>query len=85
VVLSAADATEYLFVEHTRRMLGRLFPKEGRTLSKSPPVLLTLKGHRRLLHDAPVGVAQRLYRFYGARRVTRIVDNHLTHWLSLGL
>ena len=27
--LAVADTTEYLSVEHTRRMLGRLFPAEG--------------------------------------------------------
>jgi uncharacterized protein YcgI (DUF1989 family) len=27
--ISIADPSEYLSVEHTRRMLGRLFPKEG--------------------------------------------------------
>ncbi len=30
--LSTADLTEYLSVEHTRRMLGRLYPREGDVL-----------------------------------------------------
>ena len=42
--LSAADVTEYLSVEHTRRMLSRLFPEAGDALySNRRSALLVLE------------------------------------------
>jgi uncharacterized protein YcgI (DUF1989 family) len=42
--LAAGDASEYLSVEHTRRMLGRLFPREGDGLySNRRNILLRLE------------------------------------------
>jgi uncharacterized protein len=67
--LSAADVTEYLSVEHTRRMLGRLFPKEGDTLySNRRTALLTLERDTAgCLHDMLVACCDKwLYQFYGA-------------------
>ena len=67
--LSAADATEYLSVEHTRRMLGRLFPKEGDPLySNRRTALLALeKDTAGCAHDMLVACCDPwLYRFYGA-------------------
>jgi uncharacterized protein len=67
--LSAADLTEYLSVEHTRRMLGRLFPKEGDPLySNRRTALLTLERDTAgCLHDMLVACCdQWLYQFYGA-------------------
>jgi hypothetical protein len=67
--LSAADVTEYLSVEHTRRMLGRLFPKEGDPLySNRRTALLTLERDTAgCLHDMLVACCDKwLYQFYGA-------------------
>ena len=67
--LSAADITEYLSVEHTRRMLGRLFPQEGDPLySNRRTALLTLETDTAgCLHDMLVACCDKwLYQFYGA-------------------
>ena len=67
--LSAADVTEHLSVEHTRRMLGRLFPKEGDPLySNRRTALLTLERDTAgCLHDMLVACCDKwLYQFYGA-------------------
>jgi uncharacterized protein len=67
--LSAADVTEYLSVEHTRRMLSRLFPKEGDALySNRRTALLALeKDTAGCAHDMLVACCDKwLYRFYGA-------------------
>jgi uncharacterized protein len=67
--LSAGDVTEYLSVEHTRRMLGRLFPKEGDVLySNRRTALLKLeKDTAGCVHDMLVACCDNwLYRFYGA-------------------
>ena len=67
--LAAADVTEYLSVEHTRRMLGRLFPREGDTLhSNRRTALLALeKDSAGCAHDMLVACCDPwLYRFYGA-------------------
>lgn len=67
--LAAADTSEYLSVEHTRRMLSRLFPREGDPLySNRRTVLLNLErdtsGCR---HDMLFACCdQWLYRFYGS-------------------
>jgi hypothetical protein len=66
--LAADDTTEYLSVEHTRRMLGCLFPKEGDGLySNRRNILLRIEfdssGCR---HDMLVACCDSwLYRFYG--------------------
>jgi uncharacterized protein YcgI (DUF1989 family) len=65
--LAADDMTEYLSVEHTRRMLGRLFPKEGDGLySNRRNILLSIEldssGCR---HDMLVACCDSwLYTFY---------------------
>jgi uncharacterized protein len=67
--LSAADPTEYLSVEHTRRMLGRLFPKEGDVLysNRRAPLLSLDKDTAGCAHDMLVACCDKwLYRFYGA-------------------
>ena len=67
--LSAADVTEYLSVEHTRRMLGRLFPREGDPLySNRRTALLTLERDTAgCVHDMLVACCDKwLYQFYGA-------------------
>ncbi len=61
--------TEYLSVEHTRRMLSRLFPKEGDALySNRRTALLALeKDSAGCAHDMLVACCDKwLYRFYGA-------------------
>jgi len=66
--LGAPDTTEYLSVEHTRRMLGRLFPKEGDPLySNRRNVLLKMeRDTSRATHDMLVACCDPwLYAFYG--------------------
>jgi uncharacterized protein len=66
--LAAADTTEHVSVEHTRRMLGRLFPKQGDCLySNRRNLLLRIEldssGCR---HDMLVACCDSwLYAFYG--------------------
>jgi uncharacterized protein len=66
--LAAPDTTEYLSVEHTRRMLGRLFPKEGDPLfSNRRNVLLKIERDTSYCkHDMLLACCDRwLYTFYG--------------------
>jgi len=66
--LGAPDATQYLSVEHTRRMLSRLHPKEGDPLySNRRNVLLKMeRDTSRSKHDMLVACCdQWLYAFYG--------------------
>jgi uncharacterized protein YcgI (DUF1989 family) len=66
--LSAADTSEYLSVEHTRRMLGRLFPKEGDPLySNRRTVLLKIERDTSgCKHDMLFACCDHwLYTFYG--------------------
>ncbi len=66
--LSAADTTEYLSVEHTRRMLSRLFPGEGDALySNRRTALLVLEQDTSgCLHDMLLACCDHwLYEFYG--------------------
>jgi uncharacterized protein len=66
--LAAADTTEHVSVEHTRRMLGRLFPRQGDCLySNRRNMLLRMEldssGCR---HDMLVACCDSwLYAFYG--------------------
>jgi uncharacterized protein len=66
--LAASDPSEYLSVEHTRRMLGHLFPKQGDSLfSNRRNVLLEFErdtsGCR---HDMLIACCDSwLYAFYG--------------------
>jgi uncharacterized protein len=67
--LNAADATEFLSVEHTRRMLGRLFPAEGDALysNRRNPLLLIERDTSSCRHDMLVACCDSwLYKFYGA-------------------
>ncbi len=66
--LSAADTTEYLSVEHTRRMLFRLFPGEGDTLfsNRRKALLLIEQDSSGCLHDMLFACCDHwLYEFYG--------------------
>lgn len=66
--LALADPTEYLSVEHTRRMLGKLFPKEGDALfSNRRTKLLTLERDTSgCNHDMLLACCDPwLYRHYG--------------------
>jgi len=66
--LAAPDTTQYLSVEHTRRMLSRLFPKEGDPLySNRRNVLLKIeRDTSRGKHDMLVACCDHwLYAFYG--------------------
>jgi uncharacterized protein len=66
--LQAADTTQYLAVEHTRRMLSRLFPKEGDPLySNRRKVLLKLERDTSCCkHDMLLACCDEwLYAFYG--------------------
>ena len=66
--LSAPDPTEYLSVEHTRRMLGRLFPLEGDPLysNRRTPMLTIERDTSSCRHDMLVACCDAwLYYFYG--------------------
>lgn len=66
--LSAADTTEYLSVEHTRRMLFRLFPGEGDTLfsNRRTALLVIEQDTSGCLHDMLFACCDHwLYEFYG--------------------
>jgi uncharacterized protein YcgI (DUF1989 family) len=66
--LAAADTSEYLSVEHTRRMLWRLFPGEGDSLySNRRNVLLKIeRDTSRCKHDMLLACCDHwLYAFYG--------------------
>ncbi len=66
--LSAADTTEYLSVEHTRRMLFRLFPGEGDTLfsNRRTALLRIEQDSSGCLHDMLFACCDHwLYEFYG--------------------
>jgi uncharacterized protein YcgI (DUF1989 family) len=66
--LSAADLTEHLSVEHTRRMLFRLFPAEGDTLysNRRTPLLRLEKDTSGCQHDMLLACCDPwVYRFYG--------------------
>ena len=66
--LAADDGTEYVSVEHTRRMLGHLFPREGDQLySNRRNAMLTLERDTSFSnHDMLVACCDSwLYSFYG--------------------
>ncbi len=66
--LSAAELQEYLSVEHTRRMLGRLFPQEGDTLysNRRKPLLQLERDTSSSRHDMLLACCDSwLYAFYG--------------------
>jgi uncharacterized protein len=66
--LEAAETEQYLSVEHTRRMLGRLFPKEGDALySNRRKALLNLERDTSgCKHDMLLACCDSwLYDFYG--------------------
>jgi uncharacterized protein len=66
--LCAADLTEYLSVEHTRRMLYRLFPGEGDMLysNRRTPLLLLEKDTSGCRHDMLFACCDPwVYKFYG--------------------
>jgi uncharacterized protein YcgI (DUF1989 family) len=66
--LSAVDTSEYLSVEHTRRMLGRLFPKEGDQLfsNRRNPLLKIERDTSQCRHDMLLACCDSwLYQFYG--------------------
>ena len=66
--LALTDSSEYLSVQHTRRMLGRLFPKEGDTLfsNRRTPLLLIERDTSGCRHDMLFACCDPwLYRHYG--------------------
>jgi uncharacterized protein YcgI (DUF1989 family) len=66
--LSLQDATEYLSVEHTRRMLFRLFPRAGDTLysNRRTPLLVLEQDTSGCRHDMLFACCDPwLYEFYG--------------------
>jgi len=66
--LALADPTEYLSVEHTRRMLGKLFPKEGDTLfsNRRNALVLLERDTSVCRHDMLLACCDPwLYRHYG--------------------
>jgi uncharacterized protein YcgI (DUF1989 family) len=66
--LALGDPSEYLSVQHTRRMLGRLFPKEGDTLfsNRRTPLLLIERDTSGCRHDMLFACCDPwLYRHYG--------------------
>ena len=87
--LSAADVSEYLSVEHTRRMLSRLYPREGDILYSNRRVgLLSIEqdtagcDHDMLLACCDPWV----YQFYGcAPGHANCRDNFLHALASLGI
>jgi uncharacterized protein len=67
--LAAGDLTEYLSVEHTRRMLFNLFPKRGDTLysNRRTPMLLLEEDTAPGKHDMLFACCDKwLYKHYGA-------------------
>jgi uncharacterized protein YcgI (DUF1989 family) len=67
--LALADPTEYLSVEHTRRLLGRLFPREGDVLfsNRRQPLLMLERDTSGCRHDMLFACCDPwLYRHYGA-------------------
>jgi uncharacterized protein YcgI (DUF1989 family) len=66
--LAAADLGEYLSVEHTRRMLFNLFPKQGDTLysNRRQPMLLLEEDTSPGKHDMLFACCDKwLYKHYG--------------------
>jgi uncharacterized protein len=66
--LAATDATHYLSVEHTRRMLSHLFPKEGDSLysNRRNELLKLERDTSRCKHDMLLACCDPwLYAFYG--------------------
>lgn len=66
--LNAQDTSEYLSVEHTRRMLGSLFPKTGQPLysNRRSPLLLLEEDTSPGRHDMLLACCDKwLYRHYG--------------------
>jgi uncharacterized protein YcgI (DUF1989 family) len=66
--LNAHDTSEYLSVEHTRRMLGALFPKTGEPLysNRRNPLLVLEEDTSPGRHDMLLACCDKwLYRHYG--------------------
>jgi len=67
--LAAGDLTEYFSVEHTRRMLFNLFPKQGDTLysNRRTPMLLLEEDTAPGRHDMLFACCDKwLYKHYGS-------------------
>jgi len=65
--LALSDPTEYLSVEHTRRMLGRLFPRQGDDLfsNRRRPLLHIDRDTSSCRHDMLIACCDSwLYHFY---------------------
>jgi hypothetical protein len=66
--LSRSDMSEYLSVEHSRRMIGRLFPRQGDRLwsNRRTPMLLLAEDSSPGKHDMLLACCDKwLYRHYG--------------------
>jgi uncharacterized protein YcgI (DUF1989 family) len=66
--LARGDTSEYLSVEHTRRMLYNLFPKQGDVLysNRRSPMLLLEEDTSHCKHDMLLACCDRwLYKHYG--------------------
>jgi uncharacterized protein len=87
--LAAPDTTEYLSVEHTRRMLSHLFPKEGDSLysNRRNELLRLERDSSRCKHDMLLACCDHwLYAFYGCPAGHRNCrDNYLEALARLGV
>jgi uncharacterized protein len=84
--LSALEPTEYLSVEHTRRMLFRLFPQEGDTLysNRRTPLLVLEQDTSGCRHDMLCACCDPwLYKFYGCAPGHANCRDNFVHALAL--
>ena len=83
--LSAADVTEYLSVEHTRRMLSRLFPEPGDALysNRRTPLLVLEMDTSGCQHDMLLACCDKwLYQFYGCPAGHKNCYDNFVHSLA---
>jgi Uncharacterized conserved protein len=87
--LNRRDITEYLSVEHTRRMLFNLFPREGDKLfsNRRTPMLLLERDSSGVQHDMLFACCDSwLYRHYGcAEGHANCRDNFLAALSGIGV
>jgi uncharacterized protein len=86
--LCVADPTEFLSVEHTRRMLGRLFPTQGDLLysNRRNALLAIERDTSDCRHDMLVACCDSwLYTFYGAPGHGNCADNFQSALAGYGI
>lgn len=86
--LNADDLTEYFSVEHTRRLLSRLFLQEGDTLysNRRTPMLRVEQDHFKGTHDMLCACCDPwLYRHYGQEDHRSCHDNFIEGLGAAGL